>query len=44
MKYMLKCVVCNSTFPSFEKYEKHVVKTHTDRLGLRMKPKIVRVD
>lgn len=44
MKYALKCVLCNNTFPSFEKYEDHIVKNHKDRLDLRMKPKIVRID
>lgn len=44
MRYALRCTVCNGTFLSYEKYEEHIVKYHTDKLGLRMKPKIVRLD
>jgi len=44
MKYELKCVVCNSRFPSFEKYENHIITTHKDKLDLRMKPEIIKVD
>jgi len=44
MKYALKCTLCNDNFPSFEKYEKHIITVHGDRLDLRMKPEIIRVD
>lgn len=44
MKYALKCTLCNSKFPSFEKYENHIITMHKDRLDLRMKPEIIKVD
>jgi hypothetical protein len=44
MKYALKCTLCNNKFPSFEKYENHVIVAHKDRLDLRMKPDIIKVD
>ncbi|MFQ5969331.1 MAG: hypothetical protein ACE5J2_02395 [Nitrososphaerales archaeon] len=43
-KYALKCSICDRTFASFEKYENHVTTTHKDRLNLRMKPEIIKVD
>jgi hypothetical protein len=43
-KFVLRCVLCKSIFPSFERYEEHVVSNHRDRLDLRMKPEIVRAD
>jgi hypothetical protein len=44
MKYALKCAICSNKFSSFEKYESHIIEAHKDRLDLRMKPEIVRVD
>ena len=43
-KYVLRCTLCDARFPSFEKYENHVITTHKDRLDLRMKPEIVKLD
>jgi len=44
MKYALKCALCNNRFPSFQKYENHIIEAHKDRLDLRMKPEVIRVD
>jgi len=43
-KYALRCTLCNERFPSFEKYADHIVTAHKERLDLRMKPEIIRVD
>lgn len=43
-KYALKCTLCSSIFPSFEKYENHIITAHKDRLDLRMRPEIIRAD